>query len=102
VFELKAKGAEREPLWAYRYRLEGRGSSRPQVGGFASRAEAQKALQKKMRRDPNEPTGARPRLLRECGLLTAPARAHEEQSCHRREHCGGRACCWLPWDGGGL
>jgi hypothetical protein len=44
VFKLKAKGAEAEPLWAYRYRLEGRGSARPQVGGFASRAEAQKAL----------------------------------------------------------
>ena len=40
VFKLKAKGAEDEPLWAYRYRLEGRGSVRPQVGGFATRAEA--------------------------------------------------------------
>jgi hypothetical protein len=44
VFKLKAKGAEGERLWAYRYRLEGRGSVRPQVGGFASRAEAQRAL----------------------------------------------------------
>jgi integrase len=50
VFKLKAKGAEGEPLWAYRYRLEGRDSARPQVGGFASRAEAQKALQKKLAR----------------------------------------------------
>jgi hypothetical protein len=33
-------------MWAYRYRLEGRGSTRPQVGGFATRAEAQKALEK--------------------------------------------------------
>src|SRR5215213_9445421 len=26
VFKLKAKGADGEPLWAYRYRLEGRAS----------------------------------------------------------------------------
>jgi hypothetical protein len=46
VFKLTAKGVDGEPLWAYRYRLEGRSSARPQVGGFASRAEAQKALRK--------------------------------------------------------
>jgi integrase len=50
VFKLKVKGAEGEPLWAYRYRLEGRGSARPQVGGFATRAEAQDALRKKLAR----------------------------------------------------
>src|SRR5581483_1359648 len=32
--------------WAYRYRLEGRNSERPQVGGFATRAEAEKALRR--------------------------------------------------------
>ena len=43
VFKLKAKSADGRPLWAYRYRLEGhRGSARPQVGGFATRAEALK------------------------------------------------------------
>ncbi len=46
VFKLKAKSADGQPLWAYRYRLEGRASERPQVGGFATRAEAQKALRK--------------------------------------------------------
>jgi hypothetical protein len=46
VFKLKARGPDGQPLWAYRYRLEGRGSVRPQVGGFATRAEAQKALRK--------------------------------------------------------
>ena len=46
VFKLKAKGPDGQPLWAYRYRLEGRGSERPQVGGFATRAEAQRALHK--------------------------------------------------------
>ena len=40
VFKLKAKAADGQPLWAYRYRLEGRGSARPQLGGFATRAEA--------------------------------------------------------------
>ena len=50
VFKLKAKGADGQPLWAYRYRLEGRGSVRPQVGGFATRAEALKALEKVLAR----------------------------------------------------
>ena len=46
VFRLKAEGADGPPLWAYRNRLEGRGSTRPQVGGFASQAETQEALRK--------------------------------------------------------
>jgi hypothetical protein len=50
VLRLQTKGADGEPLWAYRYRLEGRGSARPQVGGFSSRAEAQKALAKELAR----------------------------------------------------
>lgn len=44
--KLKAKGIDGQPLWAYRYRLEGRGSARPQVGGFATRGDALKALEK--------------------------------------------------------
>jgi integrase len=50
VFRLKAKGVDGQPLWAYRYRLEGRASMRPQVGGFASRVEAQKALRRALDR----------------------------------------------------
>ena len=50
VFNLKAKGVDGQPLWAYRYRLEGRSSARPQAGGFATRAEAQKALRKALDR----------------------------------------------------
>jgi hypothetical protein len=42
----KLKGREGQPLWAYRYRLEGRGSVRPQVGGFATRGEALKTLER--------------------------------------------------------
>jgi hypothetical protein len=37
VFKLTAKSVDGQPLCAYRYRLEGRGSARPQVGGFATR-----------------------------------------------------------------
>jgi integrase len=50
VFKLKARSAAGEPLWAYRYRVAGRGSARLQVGGFGSRAEAQRALQNKLAR----------------------------------------------------
>ena len=50
VFKLKTKGADGQPLWAYRYRLVGRGSARPQVGGFATRADALKALEKVLAR----------------------------------------------------
>jgi SPOR domain len=50
VFKLKATGRDGEPLWAYRYRVAGRGSSRLQVGGFSTRAEAQRALRNKLAR----------------------------------------------------
>jgi hypothetical protein len=50
VFKLKAKNIDGQPLWAYRYRLEGRDSARPQIGGFATRAEALKALEKVLAR----------------------------------------------------
>ena len=50
VFELKARGADARPLWAYRFRLPGRESARPQGGGFASRAEAEQALRKPLAR----------------------------------------------------
>jgi hypothetical protein len=49
VFRLK-RSANGQAVWAYRYRLEGRASVRPQVGGFASRAEAKKALRKVVER----------------------------------------------------
>jgi sporulation related protein len=50
VFKLKANSAAGEPLWAFRYRVAGRGSARLQVGGFSSRAEAQRALRNKLAR----------------------------------------------------
>ena len=48
MFKLKARCADGEPLCAYRYRVAGRGSARLQVGGFSTRAEAQRALQNKL------------------------------------------------------
>ena len=50
VFKLKATGGDGEPLWAYRYRVAGRGSARLQAGGFSTKAEAQKALQNRLAR----------------------------------------------------
>jgi hypothetical protein len=50
VFKLQARCADGEPLWAYRYRVGGRSSARLQVGGFSSKAEAQRALQNKLAR----------------------------------------------------
>jgi hypothetical protein len=50
VFKLKANSAAGEPLWAFRYRVAGRGSARLQLGGFGSRAEAQRALRNKLAR----------------------------------------------------
>ena len=45
VFKLKTRGPGGKPMWAYRYRVDGRRSARPQVGGFASQGEATQALQ---------------------------------------------------------
>jgi len=50
VFKLKARSADGAPLWAYRYRVAGRGSARLKVGGFSSGAEAQRALQNRLAR----------------------------------------------------
>jgi integrase len=44
LIKLKTRGADGKPLWAYRYRAHGRGSVRPQVGGFPSQGEALQAL----------------------------------------------------------
>ena len=50
VFKLKATSVDGEPLWAYRYRVAGRDSARRQAGGFAAKAEAQRALQNRLAR----------------------------------------------------
>jgi hypothetical protein len=45
VLRLNTRGVTGKPTWAFRYRVDGRGSARPQVGGFASQGEALQALQ---------------------------------------------------------
>ena len=50
VFELKQRGRDGEPRWAYRYRAGGRGSRRIQRGGFASEHEAIDALDREFDR----------------------------------------------------
>jgi hypothetical protein len=46
VLTLRARRADGKPMWAYRYRVNGRCSRRPQVGGFATCAEAERALRR--------------------------------------------------------
>jgi hypothetical protein len=44
VFQLKTRGPDGRRLWAYRYRIEGRGSKRIQRGGFATESDTRQAL----------------------------------------------------------
>jgi hypothetical protein len=46
IFALKTTGPGGQRAWAYRYRLDGRGSRRIQRGGFASADDARDALQR--------------------------------------------------------
>jgi integrase len=50
LFRIKRTGRDGEPLWAYRYRLGGRGSKRVQRGGFASERDAAQALERELER----------------------------------------------------
>jgi len=45
VLRLKTRGADGKSTWAYRYRVDGRCSARPQVGGFETQGEAVQALE---------------------------------------------------------
>lgn len=49
VFRLGARTDER-PVWAYRYRVGGRGSRRVQRGGFGSERDASEALERALER----------------------------------------------------
>jgi integrase len=61
VFELKGRGADVRTVWAYRYRVGGRGSRRVQRSGFESEQAAAEALDRALER-----------LRRERGLVKAP------------------------------
>jgi integrase len=50
VFRLKSSQGDGTSLWAYRYRIAGRGSKRVQRGGFASETDASEALELELQR----------------------------------------------------
>ena len=50
VFELMARSRHGGRLWAYRYRVAGRGSRRVQRGGFVSAEDAAAALERELER----------------------------------------------------
>jgi hypothetical protein len=50
VFRLKSSQGDGTSLWAYRYRIAGRGSKRVQRGGFASETDAGEALELELER----------------------------------------------------
>ena len=50
LIRLKRRGRDGELLWAYRYRVSGRGSKRVQRGGFASERDAADALERELKR----------------------------------------------------
>jgi hypothetical protein len=50
VFELTRRGRDGERLWAFRYRIGGRGSKRVQRGGFSSEQDARDGLERELER----------------------------------------------------
>jgi integrase len=50
VFKLKRQSRDGQPLWAYRYRVAGRGSRRVQRGGFTSEQDAAAGLERELER----------------------------------------------------
>jgi integrase len=50
VLKLRARRPDGKAVWTYRYRVNGSRSKRPQVGGFATRAVAERALRRALDR----------------------------------------------------
>jgi len=50
VLKLHGRRLDGKARWAYRYRIDGRCSKRPQVGGFATREDAERALKRELAR----------------------------------------------------
>jgi hypothetical protein len=50
TIELMRRGRGGERLWAYRFRIGGRGSKRIQRGGFATEQDARHALERELER----------------------------------------------------
>jgi site-specific recombinase XerC len=50
VLKLRARRPDGKAVWAYRYRISGSRPKRPQVGGFPTRTEAERALRRELAR----------------------------------------------------
>lgn len=50
ILKMRSRRPDGKPRWAYRYRIDGGCSKRPQVGGFATREEAKKELRQTLER----------------------------------------------------
>jgi hypothetical protein len=50
VLKLRARRPDGNAVWAYRYRVHGSRSGRPQVGRFAPRADAERGLRRELER----------------------------------------------------
>jgi hypothetical protein len=78
VLKLKTRGPGGKPTWAYRDRVDGRRSARPQVGAFASQGEATQALQATLERL-HRRNGARADHV--VGRLERRLRSHRRGAC---------------------
>jgi integrase len=65
VFQLASSRRDGERLWAYRFRIGGRGSKRVQRGGFVSERDAREALERELERVRREHRVARSLTLSE-------------------------------------
>jgi hypothetical protein len=92
VFKLKTKGSDGQPLWAYRYRLESRRSERPQVGGFTTRVEAEKALRKMLDRPGREAGGRRSRLPSSSTSASEQGGSEWQDVPSNESNCGRERC----------
>ena len=50
VLKLRARRPDGKAVWAYRYRISGSRPKRPQVGGFPTRTESERALRRELAR----------------------------------------------------
>jgi hypothetical protein len=77
LIRLKKTGRDGEPVWAYRYRVGGRGSKRVQRGGFASERDAADALERDLERLRREQRVARSLTVAELVEVEAYLAQHD-------------------------
>jgi hypothetical protein len=86
VFELTTRAREGGQLWAYRFRVGGRGSKRIQRGGFASEQDAREALERELERVRRERRIPRSLTLAELVESTSPNTTYSRS---RSRSCAG-------------